>query len=213
MALFAALAGIGSALIGANSAKKAASAQEKTAADQIRYSEQTRDLIRSDLAPYRETGNAAHNALAYEYGVGDQPSGYSGYQASPGYEYATQQAQRAVEGSAAARGGLYSGSTMGALQDRSQGMANMDYNNWLSGLRGLAGTGQNAAAMSANAYTNSGQTVNSALASAGNAQSAGYIGQANAINNGIGNALSTWQYQQTANPGSSGGLFGGNSWG
>ncbi len=50
----------------------------------------------------------------------------------------------------------------------------------------------------------------------GNAQAAGYIGSANAINSGIGNALGIWQYQnQIGQPivFNAGNLFGGNSWG
>lgn len=49
------------------------------------------------------------------------------FRTTPGYEFQVQEGQRAVEGSAAAQGGLLSGATLGALQDRRQGIADQTW--------------------------------------------------------------------------------------
>lgn len=68
-----AIAGIGSSLIGASSASKAAKSQERAAAEQIRVQEETRDQIRADLSGYREGGDLGRQALLYELGLGPKP--------------------------------------------------------------------------------------------------------------------------------------------
>jgi hypothetical protein len=60
----------------------------------------------------------------------------------PGYQFALDQGQRSVESSAAARGGLNSGSTLKALTRYGQGMADQQYRSHLSDLMQLSGRGQ-----------------------------------------------------------------------
>jgi hypothetical protein len=62
-------AAIGGALLGSSSASKAAKAQERAAREQIGYARETRDLIRSDQAPYREAGYSALHQLMRLTGV------------------------------------------------------------------------------------------------------------------------------------------------
>lgn len=68
-----AVASIGGALIGASASKKAAKAQTAAANRDIAFQKETRDLIRSDLAPYRTGGYTAQQALDYELGLGAKP--------------------------------------------------------------------------------------------------------------------------------------------
>ncbi len=68
-----AIAAIGSAVIGAHSASKAAKSQRAAADKDIAYQEETRDIIRGDVAPYREAGTNALAALNYLNGLGDAP--------------------------------------------------------------------------------------------------------------------------------------------
>ena len=194
------LGALASGVLGMAAANKAARAQERSARDQIAYSEQTRDMIRDDLSPYRQGGQTAWNALLSEYGLGARPEGYGGYQSSPGYAWQMQQGQQAIDGSAAARGQLFSGATLRSQQQSGQGLAAQDYGNWLAGLGGLAGAGQNAAAGMATANTNNAQMAGQALGSIGNARAAGAIGQANAFGDAIGNATGIWQYQRMMQP-------------
>jgi len=187
---------LGSAVIGGVSASKAASAQKSAADAQVDLARETRDLTRQDLSPYYDAGQQGLNALQYELGLGAQPQGYNGFQATPGYQFALDEGLNAVEGSAAAAGGLYSGATMQALQERGTGLANQEYGNYVNRLTSLAGSGQNAAAgMGAANQAYSNQAGN-ALGAYGNAAAAGAIGVGNAVNQGIGNYLGYQQFNQ-----------------
>lgn len=151
---------------------------------------------------------------------------YGGYEATQGHQLRTREGLNAIDASAAARGGLYSGATLQALERGGQEYAQLGYDNYLNRLTGLTSSGQNAAGQGAAAGANYAQGVSNALDNIGNAQAAGAIGQANAWNNAIGNGVGLWQYQNSlaGQGGNSGGmfgnalfgqgqLFGGNSWG
>lgn len=114
------------------------------------------------LDPYRETGQLGLAPLSglltgQQY---DQKTGKTKtltpeerdallYQ-SPGYRFATQQGQQAVERSQAAKGGLLSGGAMKELGSYLSGVASQYSDNYLNQLAGLVGIGQDAATNSAN---------------------------------------------------------------
>lgn len=127
---------------------------------------------------------------------------YGGYQASPGYQWQLEQGQKAIDGSAAARGNVFSSATLDRQQQMGQGLAAQDYGNHLARLMGVAGMGQNSVAQQATAAQNLGAGVSNALGSIGNAQAAGAIGQGNAWGNALGNLGGWYGYQQGANGGS-----------
>lgn len=85
--------------------------------------------------PFVETGENTLQRLSDLLLGGDM----SGFQASPGYQFRQDEAQKAVERSAAARGGLVSGRTLKELQERSQGLASQEYGNYMNRLSGLLG--------------------------------------------------------------------------
>lgn len=203
MAIGTTAAILGASAIGAGasvlSASSAAKSQERAGQAQIDVQERMHEQSRLDLAPYREAGLPAVNALNFNLGIGDRPEGYEGFQATPGYQFALDEQRKAVEASAAARGGLFSGGTMQAVQERGNNLANMEFGNYLSRLSGQATMGQNAAAQSATINTNTANGVSNALGSIGNAQAAGAIGVGNALNSGIQNGVGAWQYQNALN--------------
>lgn len=165
------------------------------------------------------------DAYARDNATGGTP--YGGYEASQGHMLRTREGLNAIDASAAARGGLFSGAALQALERGGQEYAQLGYDNYLNRLTGLASSGQNAAGQGAAAGANYAQGASNALDNIGNAQSAGAIGQANAWNNAIGNGIGMWQYQNSLSGqggGNTGGafgnalfgqgpLFGGNSWG
>lgn len=211
---------IGAAIIGglasASAAKSAAKSQTRAANNQLAVQKQMYDQQRTDLAPYRDTGLNALAGVNYELGLAPKPADYAGFQATPGYQFALDQGQKALDRTAAANGMLYSGNTLKSSMDYNQGMAKQEYGNFFNRLYGLTNMGQNSAAMTGQAGQNYANQASNAFANIGNAQAAGSIGTANAINTGLGNALGIWQYQnQTGgNTGINiGNLFGGNSWG
>ena len=138
----------------------------------------------------------------------------SEFTADPGYQFRLKEGLDAVEGSAAARGGLYSGATMQALQTRGANEADQTYgdwynryttekNNYLGMLSGLAGNGQNAAAN----QNSNGQTYLQNVSSAGRVGTAGtiagYQGQADAVSGTINDMAGIYGYfnkDDTANP-------------
>jgi hypothetical protein len=138
---------------------------------------------------------------------------YGGFTATPGYGFRMSEGVNALEAGAAARGGLYSGAAMKALQNYGQDYATSEYGNYLGRLGQQQGVGLSAASMNATAAQNTAGGVSNALGNLGNAQAAGAIGVGNAINTGIGNALGSFNYMRQVGGGSGfggggGGLFG-----
>lgn len=196
-----AIASIGSSLIGASAANRAANAQvgaanQQTALAREIYNEQTQNF-----APFL---NAGQNALApymFEMGLGDRPEGYAGYEMSPGAQYLMTQGRDAIEAGAAARGGLQSGATLEALERMRMGTVAQDRDSYLNRLAGLVDMGQGSAGNQATAGNAFGAMAGNALANMGDARAAGAIGVGNAIQGGIGNLLGAWQYNQANRPG------------
>jgi hypothetical protein len=158
-------------------------------------------------------GQTFDNIGAAEAWAAQNPEGGTPYAFSttPGYQFAVKENLDAIEGSAAARGGLYSGAAMQALGERANSLANLEFGNNFNRVMSVAGLGANAAGQTAqmgmqNAQLGSNSLANDAamgsqtLTGIGNAQAAGIVGAANARAAGL-NDLS--------------GLFGymGNSWG
>lgn len=214
------MGGIIGGIFQARAASKAASAQERAANADRAFQRETRDQIIERVDPFYQSGIGANNALSYEMGLSAKPADYTGFQASPGYQFALDQGNASINALAGAKGGLNSGATMQALQNNGIGMANQEYGNWLNRLSGLSSQGLSAAGMQANASTNAAQANSNALSNIGNAQAARAIGVGNALSSGINNQIGLWQYQRGVNGGNgglnigrSGSLFGGNSWG
>lgn len=150
-------------------------------------------------SPYAAAQNATATTAATEP--------YGGFQTSPGYQFRVDEAMKAIERSAAARGGLRSGATMDALQRRVQGVASDEYENYANRLAALAGIGQTAKSSDAAAGANyAGMNAQTNMA-AGNARASAYANTGNAINQGVQNLTSAYLYNQGY--GGGGGGFGG----
>jgi hypothetical protein len=174
-------AGIGSALLGARGAKKAANAQvastEQATAEQRRQF----DLSRADFAPWQQAGASAIGSLSDML-----KPGYD-HTTSPGYQFRFNEGQRAVDSSGAARGQLMSGGTLKDLARFGQGIASDDFNQQFNRTASVAQGGQQAnttlGQLGANAATNIGNN----FMQAGNARASGYAGQTAAFQNGLSN--------------------------
>jgi hypothetical protein len=250
-------AAVGTAAGGFLSSRSAAGAQQRaaseaTAAQQQIANEQValqRDIFQKQLElqePFREAGLAGQNRLLEYLGLGGSKTapGYGKYataeftpgmfRADPGYAFRLSEGMKALERSAASRGGLLSGATMRGIQRYGQDLASQEYQNafnryqaertgTLNPLQALSGTaqsgatvlGQQAGQMGANiqnalgAY-GAGQAAN--IIGAGNAQAAGIIGGANALAGGVGQGINFYQNQQLLNRLLPGGGIGGGGW-
>lgn len=81
------------------------------------------------------------------------------YANTPGYQFAVQQGQNAINRQAAASGNLYSTSTLAGLSQYNTGMASQNYNNYVGQLMSMAGLGNQAAQNTAGLNVTTGQGV------------------------------------------------------
>lgn len=121
---------------------------------------------------------------------------YAGFKASPGYLFRLQEGQKAIERSAAARGGLYSGATMKAVDANAQGVASDEFSNYVARLQSLAGVGQSATGSTAAAGQNYASGMSQAYQNAGAARASAYANTGNAINSAVGGAAGGLLYMQ-----------------
>ncbi len=106
----------------------------------------------------------------------------------PGYQFRLDEGNKAITNSAAARGMGNSGRTMKELTRFGQQHASNEYSNAYNRLASIAGIGQTANAQAGQNNSNYANQTGQNYSNIGNAQAAGQIGQANAVNSGIGNA-------------------------
>lgn len=113
------------------------------------------------LNPLIQSGADANAAYNYNLGIGDQPDNYAGFQGSPAYDFQLQQGQRAIDGSAASQGNLFSGATLRAQQEFGTGLANQSFNTHMQQLNGQASSGRAATgALAGYAGNNGSQLAN-----------------------------------------------------
>ena len=217
-----AAATVASAVIGSQASKSAASTQANAAA---RASDAQRDMFERQVElqePFREAGLKGQNRLMELLGLSEDKTapGYGKYataefgmdkfQADPGYAFRMSEGMKALERSAAARGGLLSGATLRGTQRYGQDLASQEYQNafnryqaertgTLNPYQALSGTAQTSANTLTNAAGTLGQSLGSNIIGAGNAQAAGQIGSANAIAGGLGQGINFYQNQQYMN--------------
>ena len=94
--------------------------------------------------PYADVGNQALSQLSNLYGLNGQEAAQGAmqdFQTTPGYDFRMSQGVNALDRSASARGGLYSGAAGKALTEYGQGVGSQEYGNYVGGLSGLMNTG------------------------------------------------------------------------
>ena len=171
-------AGIAGSAISANANKQAAQMQADAAMKANEVQKEMYDRTRADQQPWMSNGLTAFNGMQNADFQRDFTA--NDFTKDPGYDFRMQQGQQALERSAAARGGLQSGATLKALTRYGQDFASNEYNNAYNRfnadrdrrfgrLSEMAGFGQRASGIAANA----GQHY-------ADAASANYIGAADA---------------------------------
>lgn len=190
----------GSALIGANAASKAAKTQAASA-DQA--TQLQREMFNKQLELQQPWQEAGVNALAkMQKGV------VSDYM-DPSYQFRFGEGMKALDRSAAARGGTMSGGALKAAQRYGQDYASQEFGNAYNRLAGLAGIGQTATSNIGNAAGAFGANAGQNYMGAANARASGYVGGANALTGGLGQYLNYTQGQNLL-AGLQGGGTGGN---
>jgi len=198
MAGWVAAAVVGSSLIGANAAGKAASVQADAA------------NRAADLQNQQYQENVVRQKPFYDVGVNALPElvqaskyknfGMDQFQQDPGYAFRLKEGQQALDRQAAARGGLISGGALKAAQRYGQEMGSQEYTNAfnryqaerqarLGPLQALTGMSQTTAQQIGAAGQNMATNVGEAYQGAANARASGYVGGANALTGGLGTYL------------------------
>ena len=220
MTFWVAGAVVGSSLINSMGASDAAStaAEASGRASDASIAEQRRqyDLNRTDQAPYLAAGTGAVNRLGAGVAAGGEFGAATPFDfrydqnADPGTAFRLSEGVKALDRSAASRGGLLSGATLRGVQRYGQDLGSQEYNNafnrYVTGfnantgernqlynrLAGVAGTGQTAAnqigAQGANMAGNIGNAYMSSAANTGNAAMAA-AGIRNSAYGGAANVL------------------------
>jgi hypothetical protein len=195
-------------LISSSASKKAAQTQADAAnrASDLQYQQYQEDVARQK--PFYDVGVNALPELveASKY----TPFGMDQYKQDPGYAFRLAEGQKALERTAAARGGLISGGALKAAERYGQDMGSQEYMNAfnryqteraarLNPLQSMTGMGQTTAntlgAMGSTMATNVGQNYQSAA----NARASGYVGQANAFTGAANQYLNYNQNQNLIN--------------
>ena len=192
--------------------------------------------------PFRKAGLAGQNRLTALLGVGEDKTapGYGKYasaefgadkfQADPSYAFRMSEGMKALERSAAARGGLLSGSTLKGIQRYGQDLASTEFQNafnryqtertnTLNPFQSLAGVAQTSAntlggqagtygANAGNLISATGASNANALLAGGNARASAYQGYGTAAGQAIQGINSFFRNQST--PSYSGPSYGSN---
>lgn len=182
----------------AGAAEAAAKAQERAANKALNLQ---REIYKRQIAlqePFRSAGVTAINRLAplLDY----KTFGMNQFQADPGYAFRLAEGQKALERSAAAKGGLLSGATLKGIQRYGQDLASQEYQNAfqrylaervqrISPLYDVARLGQSAASGTAASAGTYGANAAQLMQDVGAARASGYVGGANALTNAISNYL------------------------
>lgn len=211
-------------MMSSNAASKAANAQlqgqREAAAAQERMFNRQVEL----QEPFRQAGLSGQNRLmdllglsgrtgVAGYGSAATPFSMTNYQADPGYAFRLQEGLKALDRTAAARGGLLGGNQLRGAVEYGQNLGSQEYQNafnryyaeranLLNPLQSLAGQAQSSANTLTGAAGQYGQNLAEQAVNTGNIRASSYMGGANAINqalSGAGNAAmgyANWQNQQ-----------------
>lgn len=152
--------------------------------------------------------NASQGGRTYEYlpdgsvrevmATGPQTStpltapDYTNFFASPDYQFRRDEGLKAVQNSAAAQGGLYSGNALKGIEEFGSNLAAGEFGNYFNRQLALAGMGQTAATQAGQGAINTGANVGNLLMNQANARASGIVDQSNAINGTLNQLALLW---------------------
>lgn len=218
---------VGSA-ISADAAGKASDKQAAAAKDANQVQWDMFQQQRTDQEPWRKAGADALTGLQDQDFKRDFTA--ADFTKDPGYDFRMAEGQKALERSAAARGGLQSGGTLKALARYGQDFASNEYGNAynrfnsdrdrrFNRLSSVAGLGQTATSQLGQAGQNYASQFGSNTMGAANAAGAAGMAQANAWGGAIGGIgknvmdASTMSWMKNQNSTLGGGWAGGSGGG
>jgi hypothetical protein len=133
----------------------------------------------------RGLGNYADTNLAAQLGLAGQPN-YSVFYNSPGYKFAVQQGDQAIQRAAAANGSLYTPNELAMLGQYNAGYAAQNYNNYINQLMQAAGLGAQGNAGLASGIYGTGANISQLQQNQGNARAGGAANTSGVVSNLLG---------------------------
>lgn len=217
-ALISAGGAIVSGYMGSRAAGNAADAQLEAAREQAAAQERMFAKQTKLQEPFRQAGITSQNELMRLLGLG-AGAGTPGYGSmaqpftgqdlykDPGYAFRVSEGIKALDRSAAARGGLLGGNQMRGVTELGQNLASQEYQNAfnryqveraarLNPLQSLMGAGQTSANALTGAAGQYGQNLANIAGNVGNIRASGYVGQANALTGALGQGINAYTNQQ-----------------
>lgn len=216
-----AAATVASGAMGAKASKSAARAQERASDEATQLQREMFERQTELQEPFRQAGITGQNELMRLLGLAGEPTsaGYGSlakpftmadFQADPGYAFRMSEGLKALDRTAAARGGLLSGATLRGAQRYGQELGSQEYMNAfnryqaeraarLSPLQSLFGAGQTTAAELGRAGQQFGAQAGENILGAANARASGYVGSANAWNQALAGATNAYLQNQMIN--------------
>ena len=202
-----AVAGLASAYMGSQASKSAAQQQADSASQATAAQQQALDKQIELNKPFYDVGVAANKGLSTQAPL--NPNNFN-YQADPGYAFRLAEGNKALNASAAARGGLISGNALRAATNYGQAAGSQEYQNAYNrytqaygvntaNQQFLANQGQASANQTANAIGQFGNASAANTIGAGNALAAGQVGSANAYTGALNTGISAYQTGQIIN--------------
>lgn len=196
-------ASVVSGMMGSSSAKKAARAQAAAIREATALQKHMYNTTRKDLSQYRDIGSTAGNEISANMPELTRSFTASDFVKDPGYDFRMAEGQKALERSAAARGGLMGGAAGKAMARYGQDYASNEYQNVynrfnndrdqrFNKLSGLLTVGQNAAAQTGSAAQNYANSAGGLIAGGGDSQAASAIAGGNAWSNAIGQGIGAY---------------------
>lgn len=186
-----------SGIVGGKGADKAAKTQ--AAAYQKGIDEQQREfgITQQNFAPYLAAGNKSLSSVMDLLGLNGadtQGTAIGTLKGSPAFTSLYNTGQDTILQNASATGGLRGGNTQSSLANFGSGLLSTVIQNQLSNLGGLVSTGAGATGNLGGLAQNNANAVSNLLGQQGSAQSAGILGQTQALQ-GIINSLGSFGSQ------------------
>jgi len=203
-----AAATVASAVMGSRSASKAADVQAQATQSAQDAQERMFNKQVELQEPFRQAGVGALNKLV---SLSDYTKfGQDQFQQDPGYAFRLSEGMKALDRTAAARGGLLSGAALKGATRYGQEMGSQEYQNafnryqaeraaQLNPLQSLAGVGQTSANTLTGAAGAFGAQTGQNLQDVASARASGYLGGANALSSALGQGGQMYQYNQRTN--------------
>jgi hypothetical protein len=189
-----------SGIMGSGAAKRAGREQAAAMREAVALQREMYNTTRKDLEQYRNVGGKYTTELDQAMPELTKSFTMSDFNKDPGYDFRMQEGAKALERSAAARGGLMGGAAGKAMARYGQDYASNEYSNAynrfnqdrdqrFNKLSNLSNMGMNAANMTGQYGQNMADQAGKMMMDNGNAQAASTIAQSNAWSDAIGQGL------------------------